>query len=63
MVDKATRFSAAAFVGPITTENVWETVLKLWANVYAGIPNKLVFAEWPQFRDAFAEICELHDVE
>ena len=63
MVDEATRFSAVVFVSHITTERVWETILKLWANVYTGIPNKLVFDEGSQFRDAFVEIYDLHDVE
>ena len=63
MVDEATRFFAAAFVSPITTESAWEIILRLWANVYTGIPNKLVFDKGSQFRDAFVEICELHDVE
>ena len=42
---------------------MWETILKLWANVYTGILNKLAFDEGPQFLHAFVEICELHDVE
>ena len=61
--DDAIRLSAAAFVSPITTESVWWTVLKLWDNLYTGIPNKLVLDEGSQFRATFVDICELHDVE
>ena len=63
MVDEATRVPAAPFVSPITTESVLETILKLWANICTDIPSKLVFDEGSQFRDAFIEICDLHDVE
>ena len=63
MVDEATRFPATAFVIPITAECEQETILKLCTNLYTGIPNKLVFDEGSQFRDALVEICELHDVE
>ena len=55
-VDEATRFPEDPFVSPMTTESVWETILKLWATVYTGIPNKLVFDEGSQFCDAIVEI-------
>ena len=58
MVDETTRFSAAAFVSAKTTDSVWETILKLWANISTGIPNKLVFDEVYQFCDTFIEIFE-----
>ena len=61
IVGDATRFSAVELVSPIPAESVREIILKLWANVYTVIPNKSVFDEGSQFRDAFLEICELHD--
>ena len=63
MVDDATHFSVAQFVEPLTTESVQETILTLWATVYTGLPNTLVFDDGSQFRDTFVEICEIHDVE
>ena len=63
MVDDATHFGAAQFVGPLTTAPVWETILMLWAAVYTGLPNILGFDDGSQFRDTFVEICEIHDVE
>ena len=39
LVDDATRFIAAAFFEPTTTDKIWETLLTLWVNVYTGIPE------------------------
>ena len=56
MVGDALHFSIAQFVEPLTTESVWETILMLWATIYIGSPNKLVFYDGSQFRDTFVEI-------
>ena len=63
MVDDAMYFSTAQLVQSLTTESVWEAILKLWATVYTGLPNALVFDDSSQFRDTLVEICKIHDVE
>ena len=63
MFDEATQFFAATLASSITTKSVWETILRLWDNVYTGISNRIAFDKGSQFRDAFVEICELNDVE
>ena len=63
MIDDATHLSAARFVEPQTTESITETILTLWAAVYTGLPDTLVFDDGSQFRVTFVEICKIHDVE
>ena len=43
MVDDTTHFKAAKFVEPATTESRWETIIRLWATIYTGLSNTLVF--------------------
>ena len=43
MFDDATHISRAQFVGFLTTESSWETILTLRATVYTGLPKTLVF--------------------
>ena len=45
MVDEDTHLSAVQFVESLTTEVVRETILTLWATVYANLQNTLVFDE------------------
>ena len=42
---------------------MWKTILTLWATVYTGLPNALVFDDGSQFRHNFVEIYEIQDVE
>ena len=63
MDDGATHFSAAQFFEPLTTESVREIIHVLWATVYTGLPNTLVFDNGSQLRDTFIEFCEIHVVE
>ena len=63
MIDDETHFSAAQFVERLTIEFFWETIFTLWASVYTGLPNALVFDDGSQFRDILVEICEIHDAE
>ena len=63
MIDDTTHSSAGQFVEPLTTESFRETILTLRANVYTVLLNALVFDDGSHFRDAFVEICEIHDFE
>ena len=63
MADDAMHFRAAQFFEPLTTKSVRETIPTLWAIVYTGLPNTLVFGDGSQSRDTFVEICGNHDVE
>ena len=49
VVDDATHFIAAKFVHPMTNRSVWEAIITLWAIVYTGFPNTLVFDDGSQF--------------
>ena len=43
MVEDTTHISAAQFFELLTAVSVWETILTLWAAVYTGFPNRLIF--------------------
>ena len=46
LVDEATRFSAAKFVGKrVTTEKVWEAIIQCWSSVYTGMPHTIAVDE------------------
>ena len=63
MVYDAIHFAADQFVEPLTTDSVWESILTLWATIYTGWPNILVFDDSSQFRDTIVGFCEIHTVE
>ena len=63
LVVKETILSTAAFIELISTEKIWETLFTLWANVYKGIPDRLVFDEGSQFQNTFVEMCKLDYVD
>lgn len=41
VVDVATGFGNAAVLSGSTVEDVWSTLVNIWATVYLGYPNKL----------------------
>ena len=60
LVDEATRFSAAKFVGKrVTTEKVWEAIIKCRSSVYTGMPHTIAVDEDTQHRDFFGEISNI----
>ena len=62
IVDEATRFSAARFLTKVSTENVWDAILLCWSSVYTGLPQNIMVDEGSQFRNLFAELTALHEV-
>ena len=63
MIDDVTRFSTAQFTEPLTTDSIWNTILTIWATVYAGLQSTQAFDCVSQFGDNFVEICVIYDVE
>ena len=63
MIVGTINFSADQFVEALIIESVWNTILTLWANVYTGFPDMLVFDGDSQLRDTFVDICEIYDVD
>ena len=49
IVDEAMHFRTAKFIETLTTESIWKTILTLWATVYSGLPDTLVFDDDSQF--------------
>ena len=41
VLDKDTKFSAAAFLRSETTEETWETLMRIWVSVYIGSPDTI----------------------
>ena len=50
IVDKDTKFSAAAFLGRETAEAVWEVYMRIWTNKYIGFSDVMSADQGPQFR-------------
>ena len=63
IVDKATRFSAASYLPGNSTKTVWETILKCWASIYTGLPNRILTDRGSQFKDKFIDLARKSDVD
>ncbi|CDF36525.1 unnamed protein product [Chondrus crispus] len=50
VVDKETKFSAAAFLGKETAEATWNTFMNIWVCVYIGFPDATATDQQPQFK-------------
>lgn len=42
IVDEGTRFSAATFLSSCSSEVIWKSLLKCWATIYTGLPNRIL---------------------
>ena len=62
MVD-ATRFSDACILTRQTALGVWEAILRCWASVYTGLPHITMVDEGTEYKDTFAELCEIYDMK
>ncbi|CDF36767.1 unnamed protein product [Chondrus crispus] len=50
VVDKDTKFSAAAFLGKETADATWNTFMNIWVCVYIGFPDAMATDQGPQFK-------------
>ena len=62
IVDEAIRFSTARFLTKVSTENVWEAILLCWSSAYTSLPQNTMVDEGSQFRNVFAELTALNEV-
>ena len=64
LVDEATRFSAAKFLGKrVTTEKVWEAFIQCWSSVYTGMLHTIAVDEGTQHSDIFGELSKIYDID
>lgn len=63
IIDEGTKFSAAQFLPSISTDEIWETLVKRRAPLYTGLPNKILTDQGSQLGDRFIHIAKLADVE
>lgn len=56
IVDEGTRLSAARFLPSASTKDVWKTLVKCWALVYNGLPNRILTDQGTQFVGQFIQI-------
>ena len=60
IVDRDTKFNAAAFLNAKTSEEVWKVYQTIWSNRYAGHPVELHVDSGPQFvSNRFRNLCQL----
>ena len=50
IVDRDTKFSAAAFLKSETTDETWETLMRIWVSVYIGFPETIATDQGTQFQ-------------
>ena len=50
VVDKDTKFSAAAFLEKETADATWNTFMSIWVCVYIGFPDSMATDQGPQFK-------------
>ena len=63
IVDEGTKFSAAVILPDISTSTVWETILTCWANIYTGLPNRVLVDQGTNFGNTFVQIAFIADVD
>ena len=42
IVDESNRFSAARFLPNVSTKAIWDALLRCWASIYNGLPNRIL---------------------
>ncbi len=63
LVDAATRFSEAHFLPNVSTDSVWESIILCCPSVYTGLSNCFRIDERAQYRQKFADLWSLHDIQ
>lgn len=63
IVDEGTRFSAARFLPDNRTATIWKLLLVCWANIYTGLPNRIITDQGSNFGKFFVHICEQNNVQ
>ena len=63
IVDEGTHFSAAQFPPAVSTDSVWQALLKCWGAIYTGLPNRALLDQGSQFGQLFIDIAKIHDIK
>lgn len=42
IIDESTRFSAVRFLPTVSTIDICKTLLRCWASIYTGLPNRVL---------------------
>lgn len=63
LVDEATRFSTAGFLQNVTTEDIKDSILLCWSNIYVGLLHTFIVNHGSQFRKTFSDIATMMDVK
>lgn len=63
IVDEVTHFSAAQFRSDVSTKTIWATILKFWAPIYTGLPNRMLVNQGSAFRPLFIIIGAVSNVQ
>ncbi len=62
IVDEGNGFSAARFVSDVSTKTIWRNFLEYWADIYTGLPHKILVYQANYFGTVFATIGALSRV-
>ena len=57
IVDDGTKFGAAHFLSDISTETIWNTIVKCWASIYTGLLHGIIIDQGSHFGSKFIKLC------
>jgi Reverse transcriptase (RNA-dependent DNA polymerase) len=60
IVDMDTHFHAASFLRSVSTDDVWDAIIRNWANTYAGFPESMLTDQGSQLMSARFKEFALH---
>ena len=63
IVDEGNHFSAAQFLPAVSTDSVWQALLKCWGAIYTGLPNRALLDQGSHFRQLFIDLAKIHYIK
>lgn len=61
IIDEGTYFRGATKPRKVDTNSIWHALIKCWASIYTGLPNRTIVDQGSSFGDSFILMAELDD--
>ncbi len=63
IIDEGTKFSAAQFIPNKEIGTIWDALIKCWAAVYTGLPNRILVDQGSEFGNLFVNLAAENNVQ
>lgn len=63
IVDEGTRYSAAVRLLNQSTSHIWTMIIRCWAGIYTGMPNRIIVDQGTCFGPSFVRLAEMSGVK